>query len=91
MEAQANSEKYKSVLKKIIPVNESIPQGLKPTWERPELSRDPYETPLSVNQPLFIATLKVTKEIIAMINFEQSRWLSEEEINLLRKLILLRE
>ncbi|MBW0542957.1 hypothetical protein O181_082672 [Austropuccinia psidii MF-1] len=44
MEAQSNAAKYKSVLKKVRPVNEAIPQDLNPPLERPELARDPYET-----------------------------------------------
>ncbi|MBW0521700.1 hypothetical protein O181_061415 [Austropuccinia psidii MF-1] len=91
MEAQSNAEKYKSVLKKVRPVNEAIPQDLNPPLERPELSRDPYETPLSPNPPLFIETLKVTEERISMINFGPSGLLSEEETNLLKNVILLRE
>ncbi|MBW0522818.1 hypothetical protein O181_062533 [Austropuccinia psidii MF-1] len=91
MEAQSNAEKYKSVLKKVRPVNESMPQDLNPPLERPELSRDPYETPLSSNPTLFIETLKTTEERISMINFRPSRWLSEEETNSLKNVILLRE
>ncbi|MBW0463435.1 hypothetical protein O181_003150 [Austropuccinia psidii MF-1] len=91
MEAQSNAAKYKSVLKKVRPVNEDMPQDLNPPLERPELSRDPYETPLSLNSPLFIETLKVTEERISMINFGPSEWLSEEETNLLKNVILLRE
>ncbi|MBW0520848.1 hypothetical protein O181_060563 [Austropuccinia psidii MF-1] len=68
-----------------------MPQDLNPPLERPELSRDPYETPLSANPPLFIETLKVTEERISMINFRPSGWLSEEETNLLKNVILLRE
>ncbi|MBW0574286.1 hypothetical protein O181_114001 [Austropuccinia psidii MF-1] len=91
MEAQSNAAKYKSVLKKVRPVNEAMPQDLNTPLERPELTRDPYETPLSPNPPLFIETLKVTEERISMMNFGPSGWLSEEETNLLRNFILLRE
>ncbi|MBW0588596.1 hypothetical protein O181_128311 [Austropuccinia psidii MF-1] len=91
MEAQSNAAKYRSVLKKVGPVNEAMPQDLNPPLERPDLSRDPYETPLSPNAPLFIETLKATEEKISMINFEPSGWLSEEETNLLKNVILLRE
>ncbi|MBW0531706.1 hypothetical protein O181_071421 [Austropuccinia psidii MF-1] len=85
MEAQSHAAKYKSVLKIFRPVNEAMPQDLNPPLERPELSRDPYETPLSPNPPLFIETLKVTEERISMINFGPFGWLSEEETNLLEK------
>ncbi|MBW0528362.1 hypothetical protein O181_068077 [Austropuccinia psidii MF-1] len=81
MEAQYNAAKYKSVLKKVRPVNEAMPQDLNPPLERPELSRDTYETSLSPKPPLFIETLKVTEERISMINFRPSGWLSEEETN----------
>ncbi|MBW0486021.1 hypothetical protein O181_025736 [Austropuccinia psidii MF-1] len=91
MEAQANAAKYKSVLKKVRPVNEAMPQDLNPPLGRPELSRDPYETPLSPNPPPFFETSKVTEERISMINFGPSGWLSEEEINLLKNVILLRQ
>ncbi|MBW0577069.1 hypothetical protein O181_116784 [Austropuccinia psidii MF-1] len=77
--------------RKVRPVNEAMPQDLNPPLERPELSRDPYETPLSPNPPLFIEKLKVTEERISMINFSPSGWLSEEETNLLKNVILLRE
>ncbi|MBW0592609.1 hypothetical protein O181_132324 [Austropuccinia psidii MF-1] len=91
MEAQANTAKYKSVLKKARQVNEAMPKDLNPPLERSELSRDPYETPLSPNPPPFFETSKVTKERISMINFGPSGWLSEEEINLLKNVILLRQ
>ncbi|MBW0583999.1 hypothetical protein O181_123714 [Austropuccinia psidii MF-1] len=68
-----------------------MPQDLNTALERPELSRDPYEKSLSPNTPLFIETLKVTEERISMINFGPSGWLSEEETNLLKNAILLRE
>ncbi|MBW0531541.1 hypothetical protein O181_071256 [Austropuccinia psidii MF-1] len=91
MEAQSNAAKYKSVLKKVRPFNGAMPQHLNPPLERPELSRHPYETPLSPNPPLFIGTLRVTEERISMINFGPSGWLSEEETNLLKNVIFLRE
>ncbi|MBW0488960.1 hypothetical protein O181_028675 [Austropuccinia psidii MF-1] len=91
MEAQSNAAKYKSVLKKVRPVNEAMPQGLNTPLERPELSRDPYETSLSPSPPLFLETLKVTEEIISMISFGPSGCLSEEETNLLKNFILLSE
>ncbi|MBW0477809.1 hypothetical protein O181_017524 [Austropuccinia psidii MF-1] len=91
MEAQSNAAKYKSVLKKVRTVNEAMPQYLNPPLERPELSRDPYETHLSPNPPLFIETLEVTEERISIINFGPSGWLSEEETNLSKNVILLRE
>ncbi|MBW0497798.1 hypothetical protein O181_037513 [Austropuccinia psidii MF-1] len=91
MEAQANAVKYKSGLKIGRPVNDFMPQGLNRPLERTELSRNPYETPLSPNPPLFIETLKVTEETISMINFGPSGWLSEEEKKLLNCVILLRQ
>ncbi|MBW0474881.1 hypothetical protein O181_014596 [Austropuccinia psidii MF-1] len=91
MEAQEDAGKYKYVLKKVRPVNEAMPHSLNPLLERPELSLDTYERPLSANPPLFIATLKFTEERITIINFGPSGWLSEEEMNLLKNVILLRE
>ncbi|MBW0547120.1 hypothetical protein O181_086835, partial [Austropuccinia psidii MF-1] len=57
MDHQILAAKYKSVLKKVRPVNEPMPQDL-----NPPLSRDPYETPLSRNPPIFQETFKVTHE-----------------------------
>ncbi|MBW0571107.1 hypothetical protein O181_110822 [Austropuccinia psidii MF-1] len=68
-----------------------MPQDLNPPLERPELLRDPYETPLSPNPPLCVETLKFKKERISMINFGPSGWLSEEEKRLSKNAILLRE
>ncbi|MBW0582646.1 hypothetical protein O181_122361 [Austropuccinia psidii MF-1] len=68
-----------------------MPQDLNLPFERPELSRDPYETPLSPNPPLFFETSRVTEEIISIINFGPSGWLSEEETNLFENFILLRQ
>ncbi|MBW0520598.1 hypothetical protein O181_060313 [Austropuccinia psidii MF-1] len=68
-----------------------MPQDLNPPLGRPELSRDPYETPLSPNPPPFFETSKVTEERISMINFGTYRWLSDKDINLLTIFILLRQ
>ncbi|MBW0580279.1 hypothetical protein O181_119994 [Austropuccinia psidii MF-1] len=91
METQSNAAECKSVLNQVRTFNEAMPQDLNPPLERPELSRYPYETPLSPNPPLFIETLKVTEERISVLNFGPSEWLSEEETNLLKTFILLRE
>ncbi|MBW0514629.1 hypothetical protein O181_054344 [Austropuccinia psidii MF-1] len=66
-----------------------MPQDFNPPLERPESSRNSYETPLSPNPPLFIEISKVTEEIISRINFGPSGWLLEQEINFLRSAILL--
>ncbi|KAA1097269.1 hypothetical protein PGT21_001234 [Puccinia graminis f. sp. tritici] len=50
--------KYKSVAKKIRPINEAIPQALNRPLQRPALWRDPYETPLTPNPPEFVPTEK---------------------------------
>ncbi|MBW0563244.1 hypothetical protein O181_102959 [Austropuccinia psidii MF-1] len=60
MDYQILAAKYKSALKKVRPVNEPMPQDLNPLLERPPLSRDPYETPLSPNPPIFQETFKFT-------------------------------
>ncbi|MBW0525144.1 hypothetical protein O181_064859 [Austropuccinia psidii MF-1] len=89
MKTQTNEAKYKSVIKKIRPVNEAMPQYLNPSLERTELSRDPYETPLSPNPLLFIETSKFTEERVLMINFGSSGLLSEEKMNLLKNVIFI--
>ncbi|MBW0462625.1 hypothetical protein O181_002340 [Austropuccinia psidii MF-1] len=86
MEHQILAAKYKLVLKKGRPVNEPIPKDL-----NPPLSRDPYETPLSPNPPIFPETFKVTHERLQEVNFGPTGWLSNEEINLIKNLITLRE
>ncbi|MBW0522700.1 hypothetical protein O181_062415 [Austropuccinia psidii MF-1] len=83
--------KYKSVLKKVRPVNEPMTQDLNPPLERPPLSRDPYETPLSPNPPIFQETFKVTHERLQAVSFGPPGWLSDEEINLFKNFITLRE
>ncbi|MBW0544939.1 hypothetical protein O181_084654 [Austropuccinia psidii MF-1] len=83
--------KYKSVLKKVRPVNEPISKDLNPPLERPPLSRDPYETPLSPNPPIFKETFKVPHERLKAVKFGPPGWLSNEEINLLKNVITLRE
>ncbi|MBW0504055.1 hypothetical protein O181_043770 [Austropuccinia psidii MF-1] len=62
MDHQILAAKYKSVLKKVRPVKEQMPQDLNPPLERPPLSRDPYEIPLSPNPPIFQETFKATHE-----------------------------
>ena len=57
-----NSTKYKSVLKKIKPINVPMPQGINPPLQQPPLSRDPYLTPLTPHPPEFSPTLKITEE-----------------------------
>ncbi|MBW0498251.1 hypothetical protein O181_037966 [Austropuccinia psidii MF-1] len=91
MDCKILAAKYKSVLEKVRPGNEPMPQDLNPPLERPPLSRDPYETPLSPNPPLFQETFEVTNEILQAINFGPPGWLSNEEIILLKNFIALRE
>ncbi|MBW0518675.1 hypothetical protein O181_058390 [Austropuccinia psidii MF-1] len=78
--------KYKSVLKKARPVNEPMPQDL-----HPPLSRDPIGTPLSLNPPISQESFKLTHERLQAVNFGPPGWSSNEEINLLKNLINLRE
>ncbi|MBW0493830.1 hypothetical protein O181_033545 [Austropuccinia psidii MF-1] len=87
MDHQLPAAKYKSVLKKVRPFNEPMPQDLNPPLERLALSRDPYETPLSPNPPIFQETFKVTHERQQAVNFGRPGWLSNEEINLLKNFI----
>ncbi|CAH7670835.1 hypothetical protein PPACK8108_LOCUS5573 [Phakopsora pachyrhizi] len=83
--------KYKSVLKKIKPVNKATPQSLNPLLVRPPLTRNPYKTPITPNPPEFKATSKVTEERLKMINFGPEGWLLEEELQLMKHIIVLRE
>ncbi|MBW0482404.1 hypothetical protein O181_022119 [Austropuccinia psidii MF-1] len=90
MEVQSNAANYKGVLKKFRPVNEAIPQDLNPPLERPELSRDPYKTPLSPHPLLFIETLKSNRRK----NFNNKSWTIWMVIRrnkFIKKIILLRE
>ncbi|MBW0522153.1 hypothetical protein O181_061868 [Austropuccinia psidii MF-1] len=86
MDQKTLEAKDKSVLKKVRPVNEPMPQDL-----NPPLSRDSYETLLSPNPPIFQETFKVAHERLQEVNFDPPGWLSYEEINLLKKFITLRE
>ena len=83
--------KYKPVGKKVRPVNEPMPQQVNPPLSRPTLSRDPYQTPLTQHPPKFQPTSKVTEERLQMVNFGPKGWLSEQEMDLFRHLIVLRE
>ena len=83
--------KYKPVAKKVRPVNEAMPQHLNPPLQRPALSRDPYVTPLTVHPPEFQETERVTRERLEMVNFGPDGWLSEEEMKLILRVIVLRE
>ncbi|MBW0506098.1 hypothetical protein O181_045813 [Austropuccinia psidii MF-1] len=74
MHHQILAAKYKSILKKVRPVNEPVPQDLNPPLERPLLSRDPYETALSPNPPIFQETFKVTHERLQAVNFDPPGW-----------------
>ena len=91
MDYQNSAAKYKSVLKKVKPVNEPMPQDINPPLKRPPLSRDPYNTPLSPKPPKFMVTSKITQERFELINFGPPGWLSEEESSLLMSVIVLRE
>ncbi|MBW0539659.1 hypothetical protein O181_079374 [Austropuccinia psidii MF-1] len=68
-----------------------MPQDLNPPLERNEFSRDPYKIPLSPNPSLFIERSKVTEEIISIIKYGPSGWLSEEEIDSLKDVILIKQ
>ena len=83
--------KYKSVEKKVRPVNAAMPQHLNPPLRRPPMSRDPYATPLTPRPPCFTPTSKVTEERLEMMNFGGEHWLSEEERKLMLHVVVLRE
>ena len=48
--------KYKPVAKKVRPVNDPMPQNLNPPLRRPQMSRDPYNSPLTPYPPDFVET-----------------------------------
>ncbi|MBW0520210.1 hypothetical protein O181_059925 [Austropuccinia psidii MF-1] len=89
MDYQNSAAKYKSVLKKVKPVNETMPQDINPPLGRPPISRDPYNTPLSPKPPKFVVTSKITQERFELIYFGPPGWLSEEERSLLISVIVL--
>ncbi|MBW0489491.1 hypothetical protein O181_029206 [Austropuccinia psidii MF-1] len=86
MDHKILAAKSKSVLKKVRAVNDSIPQELNPPF-----SRYLYKTPLSQNSPIFGEPLKFTHSRLQEVNFGPPGWLSNEEINLLKNVITLRE
>ncbi|PLW23529.1 hypothetical protein PCANC_28260, partial [Puccinia coronata f. sp. avenae] len=53
--------KYKPVAKKVRPVNQAMPQSINPPLQRPPLTRNPYQTPLTPHPPDFTPTWKVTE------------------------------
>jgi hypothetical protein len=83
--------KYKSAAKKVKPVNEPMPQNINTPLSFPVLSRDPYTTPLTPYPPEFVPTAKITEERLKVVNFGPTGWLSDEELNLLKHVIKLRE
>ncbi|MBW0556191.1 hypothetical protein O181_095906 [Austropuccinia psidii MF-1] len=91
MDSQNSAEKYKSVLKKVKPVNEPKPQDINHPLGRPPLSSNPYNTPISPKPPIFLVTSKITQERLELINFGPPGWLSEEERSPLMSVIALRE
>ncbi|MBW0471204.1 hypothetical protein O181_010919 [Austropuccinia psidii MF-1] len=91
MDHQALADKYKSVLKKVRPVKEPIPKDLNLPFARSPFSRNSYEAPLSPNPPISQETFKVTHERLEAVYLGPPGWLSNEEINLLKNVIILRE
>ncbi|KAK4698933.1 hypothetical protein P7C70_g7335, partial [Phenoliferia sp. Uapishka_3] len=83
--------KYKPVGKKILPVPIALPETLNAPLRRPPMSRDPYETPLTHDQPIFVPGGKLTEERIALMDFGPEGWLTEEERNLILNVLRLRE
>ena len=81
--------KYKSVEKKVRPVNTAMPQHLNPPLQRPTMSRDPYATPLTAQPPEFSPTNRVTDERLKMLNFGGEGWLLLEELKLMKHVVVL--
>ncbi|PLW15625.1 hypothetical protein PCASD_23564 [Puccinia coronata f. sp. avenae] len=68
-----------------------MPQSINPPLQRPPLSRDPYQTPLTPHPPDFKTTWKVTEERLGVISFGPDGCLSAEELKLFKHLIVLRQ
>jgi hypothetical protein len=88
---QLQAAKYKGVAKKVRPVNQQMPQDLNPPLERPPLSRDPYKSPLTPFPPEFTETRRITAERLEAVNFGPPGWLTNEELKLLKHVIVIRE
>ncbi|KAH9463801.1 hypothetical protein Pst134EA_015883 [Puccinia striiformis f. sp. tritici] len=86
MKKSVSAAKYKGVAKKIRP-DQPMPQDINPPLERPELLRNPYNTPLTPFPPAFKETNKITEEPLKAINFGPPGWLEEEEMKLLKHVI----
>ena len=91
MARNIQAAKYKGVAKKIRPVNQPMPQDINPPLERPQLSRDPYLTPLTPSPPDFVETRRITAKRLESVNFGPPGWLTDEELKLLKHVIVLRE
>jgi len=91
MELKLLAAKYKTVDKKIRPINHAMPQDINPPLQRPPLSRDPYRTPLTMHPPEFFPTSRITLERLELINFGPPGWLSNEELKLLKHVIVIRQ
>ncbi|MBW0577499.1 hypothetical protein O181_117214 [Austropuccinia psidii MF-1] len=57
----------------------------------PPVSRDPYETPLSPKPPIFQENFNITHERLQAVKLGPPGRLSNEEIDLLKNVITLRE
>jgi hypothetical protein len=83
--------KYKPVGKKVLPINTTTPPiNPNPPLRRPPLSRDPFETPLRPDCPPVTYSAKVTKERCDALDFGPEGWISPEEMNLYRTILVLR-
>ena len=68
-----------------------MPQDINPPLQRPPLSRDPYKTPLKMHPPEFFLTSRITLERLGLINFGPPGWLTNEELKLLKHVIVIRQ
>ena len=83
--------KYKPVGKKVLPINTATPPtNPNPPLRRPPLSRDPFETPLRPDCPPVVYSAKVTKERCDALDFGPEGWLTLEEENLYRTILVMR-
>lgn len=85
MERKVMAGRYKPVAKKVRPL------ALNPPLKRPELSRDPYQTPLKKQPWDFRAVGRITEERVKGLDFGPEGWLSGEEVKLLLNVVTLRE
>lgn len=82
--------KYKPVGQKVKPVATTYPRQLIPPMKRPTLSRDPYNTPLSLPPAPFEPVGNLSRERLKGIDWGPKRFLNTEERQLMINVLQLR-